>query len=64
LVDQGLSTDVIAAKIGKTHDAVKQKIVRLNLEVVGLKPYDPTTSLKISEDFPRVEEALKIAEVL
>ena len=39
---------------------VKKKCKRLGLEVVGAKGYETTTSLKLPEELPSVEDALNL----
>ena len=40
-------------------EAMRQKIRRLRLEVVGAKGYRTTTSIKMPKELPSVDEALK-----
>jgi aspartate aminotransferase-like enzyme len=58
--------EVIAAKLGRCRDAVTIKCKRLGLEVVVANCYSTTTtSLKVPEELPSVEEALlKLAGAL
>jgi hypothetical protein len=58
--------EVIAAKLGRGRDAVTIKCKRLGLEVVVANCYSTTTtSLKVPEELPSVEEALlKLAGAL
>jgi len=62
LVIRGLKTEDIAAKMGKSKDAVLKKIQRLGLKVVHPLNIGPTTSteLIIPKELPSIEEALKL----
>ena len=62
LVDSGESLDVIAAKLGKSKQAIRRKAERLGLEVVGQKRSKRTTTsdVKLPKELPSVEEALMI----
>jgi hypothetical protein len=63
LVDSRESLEVIAAKLGKSKQAIRRKIERLGLEVVGQKPTDSrttTSKLVLPVELPTVEEALKM----
>ena len=52
---------VIAVKLDKSPEAIRKKIERLGLEVVDQKKNSrTTTSLKIPEELPTVEETLKM----
>ena len=62
-VDSRESLEVIAAKLGKSKQAIRRKIERLGLEVVGQKPTDSrttTSKLVLPVELPTVEEALKM----
>ncbi len=56
------SPELIAETLDKTPEAVKKKIHRLKLEVVGptLRHETTTTKLVLPEELPSVEEALTI----
>ncbi len=60
LVEAKTPLTVIATKLGKPEEAVRQKIRRLGLEVVEQKRSDicTTTSLVMPKELPSVEEAL------
>ena len=61
LVDSSESLEVIAAKLGKSRGAVREKAKRLGLEVVvGKRRQKTTTSLALPKELPSVEEALKM----
>ena len=60
LVGAKKDADAIAEIMGKSSEAVTKKCKRLGLEVVGTKAYKTTTSLKLPDELPSVEEALKI----
>jgi hypothetical protein len=62
LVIRGLKAEDIAAKMGKTKDAILKKIQRLGLKVVQPLNIGPTTSTELimPKELPSVEEALKI----
>jgi hypothetical protein len=62
LVIRGLKAEDIAAKMGKSKDAVLKKIQRLGLKVVHPLNIGPTTSteLIIPKELPSIEEALKL----
>jgi hypothetical protein len=62
LVIRDLKAEDIAAKMGKSKDAVLKKIQRLGLKVVHPLNISPTTSteLIIPKELPSIEEALKI----
>ncbi len=63
LAAQKKSARVIARTMGKSRDCVRQKLWRLGLEVVGHSENStsPTTSsLKLPEDLPSIEYALKL----
>jgi len=62
LVLRGLKPADIAAKMGKTKDAIIKKIERLGLKVVQPQSIGSTTTseLIIPKELPSVEEALKI----
>jgi hypothetical protein len=58
-VKEGL--DVVAIKLDKSPEAIRKKIKKLGLEVVDHKKNSrTTTSLKIPEELPTVEETLKM----
>ncbi|MBT0160223.1 hypothetical protein G4O51_09585 [Candidatus Bathyarchaeota archaeon A05DMB-2] len=58
-LSEGVGVKTIAARLGKTADAVTKKALRLGLEVVGYS-LKTTTSLKLPEQLPTVEEMLRI----
>jgi len=61
LVEAKESIDVIACKLDKSPEAIRKKVERLGLEVVDHKGNSrTTTSLKIPEELPTVEETLKM----
>lgn len=60
LAASGIDVNAIAAKLGKSKDAVLKKAERLGLEVVGAGGYTTTTSLQMPKELPSVEEALKM----
>jgi len=61
LCEQGKPVNVIAATMNKSFQAIKRKIERLNLKVVGHGIHGTTTSrLSIPDDLPSVEEALHV----
>ena len=59
MLREGVSLESIAVQLGKSKDAVVKKALRLGLEVVGYSP-KTTTSFKLPEKLPSIEEALKI----
>jgi hypothetical protein len=61
LVAANTSLNVIAKKLGKPEEAVRQKIRRLGLEVVVRKKIacSTTSNLVIPQELPSVEETLK-----
>ena len=60
LVKQGETLKAIAAKLGKTEEAIRAKARRLGLEVVKQKTGKCLTTLELPKELPSVEEALKI----
>jgi hypothetical protein len=61
LVEEKEPSEVIAAKLERSVDAVKMKAKRLGLNVVVGSPGKATTTkLKIPRELPSVQEALKI----
>jgi len=62
LVVSGERLDVIAAKLGKSKQAIRRKAERLGLEGVGQRRSKRTTTsdLQLPKELPSVEEALKI----
>jgi hypothetical protein len=62
LIDEGQTLETIAAKLGKSKQAIRRKIERLGLEVVGQKRSKRTTTsgIELPKELPSVEEALKI----
>ena len=63
LVEAGESLKEISLKMSKTKQAIRRKIERLGLEVVGQKPTDSrttTSKLVLPVELPSVEEALKM----
>jgi hypothetical protein len=62
LIDEGRPLDVIAAKLGKSKQAIRRKAERLGLKLVGQARRQGTTSsgIKMPKELPSVEEALKI----
>jgi hypothetical protein len=60
LVEAKESLDVIACKLDKSPEAIRKKMERLGLEVVDHRGLRTTTSLKIPEELPTVEETLKM----
>ncbi len=61
LVEWRASVEVMAARLGKTKEAVAKKCGRLGLVVVGLEPLGTTTSLvPLPAELPSVEEALRM----
>lgn len=46
---------MIAEKLKKTSDAIIKKCNRLGLEVVGVKAYTTTTSIKIPKELPTLK---------
>jgi len=51
---------VLAEKIGRPSSAVEKKLKRMGLVVVGARCAKTTTTIKLPEELPTVEEALKI----
>ncbi len=61
LVEWRASVEVMAARLGKTKEAVAKKCGRLGLVVVGLEPLGTTTSpVPLPAELPSVEEALRM----
>jgi hypothetical protein len=61
LTGAGEKADSIAAKLGKTPEAVIQKARRMNIEVEETKHYQLTSSsVQLPADLPTPEEALRI----
>jgi len=62
LIDEGQPLDVMAARLGKSKQAIRRKAERLGLEVVGQARRQCTTTsgIKLPAELPSVEEALKI----
>jgi len=60
LVAEGKPLGMIAAALGKSEDAVYHKCKRLGLKVKEEGAMDETASIKLPQDLPSLEEALKI----
>ncbi|MBT0160765.1 hypothetical protein G4O51_12365 [Candidatus Bathyarchaeota archaeon A05DMB-2] len=60
LLSEGVSIDSIAAQLGKSRESVAMKASRLGLDVVVTKPKVTTTSIKLPDKLPSVEDALRI----
>jgi hypothetical protein len=61
LIKSGEPLEIIAAKLGKSQGAIREKAKRIGLEVVVSKPTQKTTtSIQLPKELPSVEEALKI----
>lgn len=62
LIDERQPLQVIAAKLGRSKQAVRRKAERLGLEVEGQTRRQSTTTsgIKLPKELPSVEEALKI----
>ena len=62
LISEGKPLEIIAAKLGKSQQAVAKKIKRLGLEVVvQTRSAQTTTSeIELPKELPTVEEALRI----
>ena len=66
LRNEGKTTKEIADRMGKSRDAIKQKLRRLGLKVVSIENAEGTTTsssdgegeLILPEDLPSIEEAL------
>ena len=53
-------TPTTTSNLTLPEEAMRQKIRRLGLEVVGAKVYRTTTSISMPKELPSVEEALKL----
>ena len=63
LVESGESLNIIAPKMKKSKQAIRRKIERLGLEVVGQKPVDSRTTTSnavLPHELISMEEALKM----
>jgi len=63
LVESGESLNIIAPKMKKSKQAIRRKIERLGLEVVGQKPVDSrttTSNVVLPKELISAEDALKM----